>query len=44
MIIITTPTGHIGSQVLKKLIQTNEKLRVIARDPSKLSSEAREIY
>ena len=42
MIIITTPTGHIGSQVLEKLLKTDEKLRVIARDPSKLSGEAKE--
>ena len=41
MIIITTPTGHIGSKVLEKLIKTNEKLRVLARDPSKLSSEVK---
>lgn len=42
MIVITTPTGHIGSQVLERLLKTNEDLRVIARDPSKLSAEARE--
>jgi uncharacterized protein YbjT (DUF2867 family) len=42
MIIITTPTGHIGSQVLEKLLKTDEKLRVIAHHPSKLSDEAKE--
>lgn len=42
MIVITTPTGHNGSKVLEKLLQTDEKLRVIARDPSKISDEARE--
>lgn len=42
MIIITTPTGHIGSQVLEKLLKTDEKLRVIARDPAKLSDEGKE--
>lgn len=41
MIIITTPTGNIGSQVLAKLLKTNEKLRAIVRDPAKLSDEAR---
>ena len=41
MILITTPTGHIGSKVLEKLIKTNEKLRVLARDPWKLSSEVK---
>ena len=42
MILITTPTGHIGSQVLKKLLTTNSKVRVIARDPSKISDIAKE--
>lgn len=42
MIIVTTPTGHIGSQVLEQLLNTDEKLRVIARDPSKLSRESQE--
>lgn len=41
MIVITTPTGHIGSKVLNKLLRTNEKLRVIVRDPSKLSDEVK---
>lgn len=36
MIIITTPTGHIGSKILEQLLTTGETLRVIARDPSKL--------
>lgn len=42
MIIITTPTGHIGSLVLEKLLKTDKDLRVIARDPSKLSAEVLE--
>jgi len=29
MIVITTPTGHIGSKVLAQLLNTDEKLRVI---------------
>ncbi len=37
MILVTTPTGHIGGQVLKKLLTTEAKIRVIARDPSKIS-------
>ena len=41
MIVITTPTGHIGSKVLESLLKTDEKLRVIARDPSKLSADVR---
>lgn len=42
MILITTPTGHIGSQLLSKLLVSKEKLRVLARDPSKLSAEVKE--
>jgi uncharacterized protein YbjT (DUF2867 family) len=41
MIVITTPTGDIGSQVLTNLLENtpthNEALRVIVRDPAKLS-------
>jgi uncharacterized protein YbjT (DUF2867 family) len=42
MIVITTPTGQIGSQVLENLLDTSEALRVIVRDASDLSAEARE--
>jgi uncharacterized protein YbjT (DUF2867 family) len=42
MIVITTPTGQIGSQVLENLLDTGEPLRVIVRDASDLSPEARE--
>lgn len=42
MIVITTPTGQIGSQVLWNLLDTGEALRVIVRDASGLSPEARE--
>ena len=42
MIVITTPTGHIGSKLLSELVRTDEKLRVIARDPSKLSEGVRD--
>ncbi len=41
MIVVTTPTGHIGSRVLERLLTTNEKIRVIARDPSKLPAEVK---
>ena len=38
MIIITTPTGDIGSQVLSTLLESGpargEELRVIVRDPA----------
>ena len=42
MIVITTPTGQIGSQVLENLLDTGEALRVVVRDASDLSPEARE--
>jgi uncharacterized protein YbjT (DUF2867 family) len=41
MIVITTPTGQIGSQVLENLLDTDKALRVIVRDASDLSPEAR---
>jgi uncharacterized protein YbjT (DUF2867 family) len=46
VIVITTPTGDIGSQVLSNLLQSTpsggEELRVIVRDPAKLSDSVRE--
>jgi len=42
MIVITTPTGQIGRQVLGNLLNSGEQLRVIARDPSQLPAEVRE--
>jgi uncharacterized protein YbjT (DUF2867 family) len=42
MIVITTPTGQIGRQVLEKLLDSDETIRVIARDPSRLPADVRE--
>ena len=42
MIVITTPAGQIGRQVLGNLLDSGEQLRVIARDPSQLPAEVRE--
>ena len=42
MIVVTTPTGAIGQQVLEKLLDSGETIRVIARDPSRLPTQARE--
>jgi len=42
MIVITTPTGQIGRQVLGNLLDSGEQLRVIARDPSQLPAKVRE--
>ncbi|MGH2966975.1 MAG: NAD(P)H-binding protein [Solirubrobacterales bacterium] len=42
MIVITAPTGTIGRQVLENVLDSDEPLRVIARDPSRLSPKARD--
>ncbi len=38
MIVVTAPTGSIGKQLLKLLLNSGEPCRVIARDPSKLGN------
>ena len=42
MIVITTPTGDIGHQVLQNVLQGNEPVRVIARDPLRIPQEIRQ--
>jgi uncharacterized protein YbjT (DUF2867 family) len=42
MIVITTPTGLIGHQVVNNLLAHDEPIRVIVRDPSHLPSPVRE--
>lgn len=42
MIVVTTPTGMIGRQVVANLLGSGEPIRVIAREPSRLSREVRE--
>jgi len=42
MIVITTPTGAIGRQVLENVVDSGEPVRVIVRDPSRLPSPMRE--
>ena len=42
MIVVTTPTGKIGSQVIPHLLAANERVRVVVRDPSKLPAAVRE--
>jgi uncharacterized protein YbjT (DUF2867 family) len=42
MIVITAPTGDIGSQLLEQVLGSDEPVRVIVRDPARLSPEARE--
>jgi len=41
MIVVTTPTGHIGSKLVVELLAAGEAVRVIARDPEKLAPEVR---
>jgi len=42
MIVITTPTGAIGHQVLDHVLAAGAPVRVIARDPSRLPPRTRE--
>lgn len=42
MIVITAPTGLIGHQVLDNVLGSDEPIRVIVRDPSRLPAQARE--
>lgn len=42
MLVITTPTGDIGRQLLRILLDTDEKIRVIVRDPAKLPDSVRD--
>lgn len=40
-IVITTPTGNIGSRVLQQLVQTDAEISVIVRQPEKLAEPIR---
>jgi len=42
MIVITSPTGQIGQQVLDRVLDHDEPIRVIARDPARLPTRVRE--
>lgn len=42
MIVVTAPTGLIGSQVLPHLLDGDEPIRVIVRDASKLPADVRD--
>lgn len=42
MIVITTPTGQIGAQVLDRILERDGKVRVIVRDPSRLPEHVRD--
>lgn len=42
MIVVTAPTGNIGRQVLARIVDSGERIRVIARDPARLPASARD--
>jgi uncharacterized protein YbjT (DUF2867 family) len=42
MIVVTAPTGDIGHQVLANILDSGEPIRVIVRDPAKLSPQVRD--
>ncbi len=42
MIVVTTPIGNIGHHVVQHLLDVGETVRVIARDPAKLSPAVRD--
>jgi uncharacterized protein YbjT (DUF2867 family) len=43
MIVITTPAGQIGGQVLENLLGSGEHLRLVARDPSGIPAGTRQL-
>ncbi|MFX0580969.1 NAD(P)H-binding protein [Nocardia nepalensis] len=42
MIVVTTPTGTIGHQVVQRLLDGGAPVRVIVRDPARLPAQTRE--
>lgn len=42
MIVLTSPTGSIGGQVVERLADSGEPVRVIVRDPARLPATVRE--
>jgi uncharacterized protein YbjT (DUF2867 family) len=42
MIVITAPTGQIGSKLVTSLLRESEPVRLVVRDPGKLPAEVRE--
>jgi uncharacterized protein YbjT (DUF2867 family) len=42
VIVVTTPTGQVGRQVLGNIMGSTEAIRVITRDPARLSSRVRQ--
>lgn len=44
MIVVTTPTGRIGRAVVTELLNQDEPVRLIVRDPARLSPAARQRF
>jgi uncharacterized protein YbjT (DUF2867 family) len=42
MIVVTAPTGNIGRQVVRNLLDADAPVRVIVRDPARLAEDVRE--
>ncbi|MFJ6216141.1 NAD(P)H-binding protein [Streptomyces sp. NPDC092296] len=42
MIVVTTPTGQIGSRLIRRLLDQDQEVRVIVRDASRLDGSVRE--
>lgn len=42
MIVVTTPTGQIGGQLVARLVERDEPVRVVVRDPSRLDARIRD--
>ncbi|WP_214413813.1 NAD(P)H-binding protein [Sphaerisporangium fuscum] len=42
MIVITTPTGQIGSRLVRRLLDRDKEVRVVVRDASRLDDKVRE--
>ena len=42
MIVVTTPTGNIGRHVVRHLLDAGEAVRLIVREPSRLSTDVRD--
>ncbi|GAA3080641.1 hypothetical protein GCM10020000_78140 [Streptomyces olivoverticillatus] len=40
-IVVTTPTGHVGSRVVRLLIQAGVRPRVLVRGPARLDARTR---
>jgi len=42
MIVVTTPTGQIGHQVLEDLLRHTDSVKAIVRDPARLPPQTRD--